>query len=190
MEVPLEVSFPDTDKPQNADELIREQVERLEEVHDNIISCHLTVEKVHEHKETGHPFRIRLMVRVPPGHEVIATNNPNKEDMHDPFHVALRKVFDRARRQIKKLAERQHGKTKTHPEQEQQGIVTKLFEDEDYGFLRAAETNEEIYFHRNSVLNDAFDALQEGTVVRYVAETGMKGPQASTVHIQEQPDAK
>jgi cold shock CspA family protein len=39
----------------------------------------------------------------------------------------------------------------------------------------------EIYFHRDSVLHDAFDRLAIGTEVTFVEEEGKKGPQASTV---------
>ena len=39
----------------------------------------------------------------------------------------------------------------------------------------------DIYFHRNSVLDNAFDRLTVGSEVRFVEEIGEKGPQASTV---------
>jgi cold shock CspA family protein len=51
---------------------------------------------------------------------------------------------------------------------------------EGYGFL-TAQDGREIYFDRRSVLNDAFDRLEEGTPVRYMEEPGAEGPQASTV---------
>jgi cold shock CspA family protein len=60
--------------------------------------------------------------------------------------------------------------------------VTKLSSHEGYGFLTTPE-GEEIYFHRNSVLNDAFERLAIGTRVRFVEEAGEQGPQASTVAI-------
>jgi len=41
----------------------------------------------------------------------------------------------------------------------------------------------EIYFHRNSVLNAAFDDLKIGAEVRFAEEEGEQGPQASTVTI-------
>jgi cold shock CspA family protein len=55
-----------------------------------------------------------------------------------------------------------------------------LFREEGYGFL-TSEDGHEIYFDRRSVLNDAFDRLQEGAEVRYAEEAGERGPQASTV---------
>jgi cold shock CspA family protein len=40
-----------------------------------------------------------------------------------------------------------------------------------------------VYFHRNSVLDDAFDDLEVGSRVAFVEERGDKGPQASTVQV-------
>jgi cold shock CspA family protein len=39
----------------------------------------------------------------------------------------------------------------------------------------------EIYFHKNSVLDDKFKTLEVGTEVRFAESNGDKGPQASTV---------
>ena len=65
-------------------------------------------------------------------------------------------------------------------------FVIRLFPYEDHGFIRTRE-GRELYFHRNSVLNDEFDKLGIGTGVCFVAEAGGKGPQASTVQIVDKP---
>jgi cold shock CspA family protein len=43
--------------------------------------------------------------------------------------------------------------------------------------------NDEIYFHRNSVLPPGFESLKIGTEVRFVQEMGECGPQASSLSI-------
>ena len=53
---------------------------------------------------------------------------------------------------------------------------------EDCGFIETAD-GREVFFHRNSVLDDAFDRLTVGSEVRFVEEMGEKGPQASTVRV-------
>lgn len=55
-----------------------------------------------------------------------------------------------------------------------------LNSDEGYGRI---ETPDErlIYFHCNSVLDNAFDKLEVGSEVLFVEEMGERGPQASTV---------
>jgi cold shock CspA family protein len=47
----------------------------------------------------------------------------------------------------------------------------RLFPDEGYGFL-TNEDGEEVYFHRNSVLEGVFDQLRAGSDVRFDAELG------------------
>ncbi len=59
--------------------------------------------------------------------------------------------------------------------------VSRLFPEEGYGYL--PPDGGEIYFHKNSVLNDEFEKLVVGTEVSFVEEAGDKGPQASTVRI-------
>ena len=54
--------------------------------------------------------------------------------------------------------------------------------DESLGFLESAD-GREIYFHRNSVLDDAFTQLAPGARVTFREEVGDKGPRASTVRL-------
>jgi cold shock CspA family protein len=49
------------------------------------------------------------------------------------------------------------------------------------------DTQEEVYFHRNSVLHGEFDRLAIGMGVRYTAEVGEKGLQATSVQIVDKP---
>ena len=52
----------------------------------------------------------------------------------------------------------------------------------EFGLLESSD-GQEIYFHRNSVLDDAFPHLAVGTRVTFAEELGEKGPQASTVKV-------
>ena len=62
------------------------------------------------------------------------------------------------------------------------GQVTNLNGLQGYGIITLPD-GQEIYFHRNSVVNDGFDKLDTGDEVRVVVAEGEseKGPQASTV---------
>ena len=83
---------------------------------------------------------------------------------------------------LRQQVEKQHGDVKTHPAQEIGGLVTRLFPDQGYGFIKNAN-GQEIYFHKNSLPGDDFDRLEIGTGVQWHEEQGEKGPQASTVRI-------
>jgi cold shock CspA family protein len=58
--------------------------------------------------------------------------------------------------------------------------VSKFFPEEGYSFLDTADGTE-IYFHKNSVLNDAFNRLTIVKRATFRGELGEKGAQASTV---------
>ncbi len=62
------------------------------------------------------------------------------------------------------------------------GRVARFLAGEDYGFIETTD-GREVYFHRNAVLNGAFDNLAVGDEVRFVESAGEKGPQASTVRV-------
>jgi cold shock CspA family protein len=62
--------------------------------------------------------------------------------------------------------------------------VSKLFPGDDYGIIETPD-GREIYFHRNSIVGDAFSRIKIGQEVRFVVAEGEseKGPQATTVHL-------
>jgi cold shock CspA family protein len=107
----------------------------------------------------------------------LAGDKPEQEHIG----VAVREAFAKARRQIQDAARVLQGATKTH-EAPLHGRVSKLFPQEGYGFIETSD-GLEVYFHRNSVVEDKFGELQKGTEVRFSETEGEKGPQATTVHI-------
>jgi cold shock CspA family protein/ribosome-associated translation inhibitor RaiA len=186
MEVPLEITFRGIDKSDDIDRLIRHKAAKLEKICDSLISCKVAVESPHEHQQSGSPFRVRINIRVPPGHDLVVKRESTAGYLHERLSVVLSAAFEAAFRQLKKLVEKQKGQVKTHPEQENVAFVVRLFCDEGYGFIKTQE-GRELYFHRNSVLNDDFDRLEIGTGVRFVADKGEEGPKASTIQIIDKP---
>lgn len=189
MQVPPEVTYRNVDKTSALEDLIDERIAKLEEVCDHISSCRIAVEKIHTNPDHGSPFRVRLDLTVPPGHELAVSENPGQSTQYVPLEAVIRDAFDSARKQLIKLNDRQKNRTKTHPEQEMGAIVTQLFPEEGYGFLRDLD-GQEIYFNRNSVLNNDFDRLTLGTGVHCFTRDGDDGPMASTVQIVSKPGAR
>jgi cold shock CspA family protein len=111
--------------------------------------------------------------------EVVATREPSEHKEYKDIEIAIRDAFDSATRQLEDYVRRQRGATKAHAHAPH-GRVSKLVPDEDYGFLTTPQ-GREVYFHRHSVLNDAFNRLHVGTEVAFVEEEGERGAQASTV---------
>ncbi|MEL6319867.1 MAG: HPF/RaiA family ribosome-associated protein [Cyanobacteria bacterium J06626_14] len=186
MQLPIDISYRNVEKTPAIDDLIRSKAEKLEEVCDHIMGCHIAIEQTHTHPEKGSPYRVRIDLTVPPNHEIVAEKSPDEGIQYDALQVVIRDAFEAARRQLKELTEKQQNRTKSHPEQVTGGIITKLFLEEGYGFLKAFD-DQEIYFHRNSVLHDDFERLTVGTGVQFFLSQGEKGPQASTVRLINKP---
>ena len=71
---------------------------------------------------------------------------------------------------------------KAHPQNQVTAFVERLLREDGYGFLRTIE-GEQIYFNKNSTLHGEWDRMKVGTGVRYAAEQGEKGMQATSIEI-------
>jgi cold shock CspA family protein/ribosome-associated translation inhibitor RaiA len=189
MQVPPEITYRGVEKTAALDSLIHNKVDKLEEVCDHIMSCQVAVEKIHESPDHGSPYRVRIDVTVPPGHEMTSDKNPSEPVQYVPLDAVIRDAFDAMRRQLVELVDRQQERTKTHPEQSMAGVITQLQPAEDYGFLKTLD-GREIYFHRNSLMHDEFERLTIGTGVQFFVSEGRDGPQASTVRVISKPGVR
>jgi ribosomal subunit interface protein len=184
MEVPLELTFRNVQKTEALEELIREKAGKLEQFHSRITSCRIAVEQRHEHQSSGHPYRVRLEVRVPPGHDLVVDQRPKHHDMHDTAERVLLDAFKAMERQLQKLSDRQHGEVKHHDVPI--AFVVRLFKENGYGFIKTPE-GREIYFQQAATLPHNWEHLEVGTQVRFEETMGEMGPQATTVQIIDKP---
>jgi cold shock CspA family protein len=182
MHIPLEISFHGLSRNESIEQIIRNDAAKLERVCDRLISCRVGIKLDQKSSNTGNPFRVRIEMRVPPGHNLVVTNTSGVKEAAGDLPTTVKNTFKSAHRRLKQLVEKQQGETKSHPQQEISGIITKIFAEEGYGFLRSLD-GDEIYFHRNSIVNDDFDRLKPGTGVSYTAEVGENGLQASSIQV-------
>ncbi|MEB3213017.1 MAG: HPF/RaiA family ribosome-associated protein, partial [Leptolyngbyaceae bacterium] len=153
MQIPPEISYHHVTKTEALEALVLEKVGKLEEVCDHISSCRIVIEKTHENPSSGSPYRVRIDLRVPPNHELAVDKNPGEGTQYTPLETVIRDAFSGARRQLVELNDRQHRHVKHHEDQMMGAIVTQLFPEEDYGFLKTLD-EQDVYFHRNSVLHN------------------------------------
>jgi cold shock CspA family protein/ribosome-associated translation inhibitor RaiA len=189
MQVPLKMTFRNVTKSASLEALIRKRAIKLERVCRRLVSCRISVEKPQAYQKSGNPFRVRVDVTVPPEHELVTVRNAGEGDLHERLPTVVRRAFDATQRQLKKLAERQRGKVKIHPEQEVAGFVIRLFRNGGYGFIKSLE-GREIYFHKNSLPAAEFNRLEIGTGVQWNEEEGENGPQATVVRIVDKPGSR
>ena len=177
---------------------VRRRVAWLEQFYAGIIRCRVIVTFPHQHRHDGRHFQVRIELTVPGGPPIIVSHEPSLhqqlKDIEQEAHhkeaeidtvrryagVAVREAFDAARRRLEDFARQQRGAIKTH-QVPAHGEIVEIDRANGHGFIQAGE--DRIYFHRASVLGQAFDELMPGTRVAFVEEQGEKGRQASTVRI-------
>jgi cold shock CspA family protein/ribosome-associated translation inhibitor RaiA len=173
-EVPVEVTGKGYTLTPAEEDAVRAAVSRLERFYGRLTACKVVV-AVPNRRPTGDPvaYTVRLALSVPQG-ELAVTRQAKPS-----FREALQDAFDAARRQLQDFGRELRGDIKQHGPADR-GIVSRLLSYEGYGFI-TTEDGRELYFHRNSVLDEGFDRLAEGMEVRFAEEEGEKGPQASSV---------
>jgi len=186
MQVPLEVIYTGVDRDPAIDELIEKKVVQLEKICDYIVSCHVHIDMP---QAKGNPHSIVIVLRVPHEKEIVVRRESAVGNALAKLPVLVTEAFGAARRQLKKLVERQRGEVKAHPGQQATAVVLSLFRDDDYGFLKTLD-GRDVYFHRNAVANGDFDRLEVGTGVSFTESEGDKGPQATTVQIVDKPGSR
>lgn len=179
MQVPLQITFRHMDTSPALEARIRQRAQELEHFYNRITSCHVTVE-LRRRQRQGNLFEVRIDLVVP-GREIVVGRERGVNHAHEDAHVAVRDAFDAARRRIEDHVRHERGDVKVHAVPDH-GRVVRLLPDRDGGFIATA-SGDEVYFHRNSVTDGSFEALEIGDEVRFVAREAESaaGPQASTV---------
>jgi cold shock CspA family protein/ribosome-associated translation inhibitor RaiA len=160
---------------------IATHVEQLEQRWGRITACRVVLKGPSQHHRTGGLYEVHVRLALPDGREVNVERTPTADERHADLTFAISDAFRHARRQLQDQARRAQGQVKRH-EGQPIGTVVSIDPFGEFGFIETAD-GEEIYFHRNSVLEGAFKQLQVGSHVSYAEETGDKGPQASTVKL-------
>lgn len=187
MNVPLEVTFRGIEKTAEIEALIRANAEKLEKVCSYVSSCRVVVERDQQHQRMGRPFRVRLDITVPPGKEFAVRRESTEGSLHDPLTLVINEAFKAAARRLKKTVDLQREEIRTVPLKAAQGIISKVFPDDGYGFI-AMHDGSELYFHANSLVNGGFERLAPGMAVSFTAVEDANGARASTVRTENPPN--
>ncbi len=178
MKLPLQITFRHMERSEALEVDIRERAGKLDQFCDQIMACRVVVDAPHQHQHQGKLYRISVDLTVPGG-EIVASRETEQNHAHEDPYVATRDAFDAVKRRLEDYVRRNHHKVKLH-EPPPHGRVARLMREEGYGFIESFD-GVEVYFHRNSVLHDAFDSLEVGNEVRFSEDMGDEGPQASSV---------
>lgn len=178
MQVPIQITFHGVPHSDALETYVRQHAAKLETFFARIIGCRVAIEAPHQSAHSGRHYRVRIDLTVP-NEEIAVARVPDENDTTEDAYAATDRAFDEAARRLQDYVRRVRGEVKPH-EHHKQGRVKKLFTYEGYGFVETPE-GDEVYFHRNAVLDRAFNRMTIGSKVSFVEEMGDKGPQASTI---------
>ena len=114
MQVPVQISFRNTEQSDAVEERIREKAVQLEEYSDEIVSCKVMVELPHKRHNQGNLYHIRIDVSVP-GKEIVVSRDPKDNHAHEDVYVAIRDAFQAAAQQLRAYTKKRQGNSKRKP---------------------------------------------------------------------------
>lgn len=179
MQVAPQITYRGVDAAPHVDAKIHERIGKLEEFHDRITSCRVTVEAPHVQGRKGEIYKIGIDIQVPGG-DIIVNRERGKNHAHEDILVAIRDAFNAAQRQLEDHVRKTGGvHVKAHPSKTS-GKVTDKFVDEAYGFIET-DLGTRYFFRADSVTGDGWNGLEIGSQVHFTEMEGEDGPHAVAV---------
>lgn len=180
MQIEPLISFKGLDSSPAIEAAIRKRIEQLEQFHDRITSCRVTVELPHRHGRKGKIFHVHVDVTVP-GAEIVSARDREENHAHENIHVAIRDSFNAAERQLEDVVRKMSGHRVKPEATKLHGTIARLVPDEGFGFIRTLD-GREFFFRRESLTADElWNRLETGSEVRFTEHDGEKGPFATAV---------
>ncbi len=180
MQTPVEIEFQGMMSTPKIQASIAAHVARLEERFGRATACRVVLKGPSERHQTGGLYEVNIRVALPDGREVNVARTPGADERHADLAFALNDAFKRARRLLQDHARQLQNRVKQH-DGPPLGTVVRIDPSGEFGFIASAD-GDELYFHRNSVLDDP-KRLEVGARVSFAPSMGEKGPQASTVKL-------
>ena len=181
MQTPPQIDFEGVKATPDIRTAIARHLAQLQERWGRMTKCRVVLKAPSRRHRTGGLYEVHIHLSLPEGREVNVTRTPTADPRHANLSFAIDDAFKHARRQLQDEVRRAQGQTKQHQEPKV-GTIVRIDPSGEFGFLESTD-GEEIYFHRNSVLDKGFAHLRVGSRVTYAEETGDKGAQASSVRL-------
>jgi len=182
MDRPLQIVFRDLEHSDSLEHLIRERAQRLEHVFHHIIGMRAVVSPAQGSETAKKTLALTVEVEVPGRPLIVGKSEEPRHDSKGSPTALVKRSFDAVQRQIEALADIRRGQVKHHDGEGETGVVTRLFPQQNYGFIEVKGAGD-LYFTRNAVQRGDFDAMQVGShvIITRATTEGPMGPQASSV---------
>ncbi len=112
MRVPIEITYRNVAKRDDIEQLIHDKADKLNDFHDGIVSCRISLEQDQESKRSVKQFHVRISLRVPPGKELVVHQKSNEEGTGESIRTVISDAFKTIGRQLKKLKQKQRAHVK------------------------------------------------------------------------------
>lgn len=109
MQVPLDITFRNSEPSEAIRSEVEKQAKRLEKFHDRITSCHVTVIAPTMHRRHGDLFKIDICVAMPQHKDILVSKAHGDAPEHEHVMVAIKDAFAVAQRQIEDAAREMRG---------------------------------------------------------------------------------
>src|ERR1700730_18088331 len=96
MQVPLDITFENSEPSQAIRSEVEKQAKRLERFHDRITSCNVAVIAPQTRHRKGGLFKIDIRIAMPEHKDVIVTRTHDDVPEHEHFAVAIKDAFGAA----------------------------------------------------------------------------------------------
>lgn len=100
--IPADITFRHVDSSDFREDMIHEQLEKLEHVYDRIVRCHVVIDPPSKHHRHGATYLVKVQLSVP--RSQIIVDHVRNEDLS----IAIRDAFKAARRQLVDYVQSQH----------------------------------------------------------------------------------
>lgn len=111
--VPLKIDYKNFEEHPDLDEMIQDQVDKLEKYFDRITSCHVVVSRPHNRHQSGNNYHVHIDLHLP-GTVVAVTREPEKDTRHDDIGLAIRDAFKTAKRKLQTAIDKLRSDIKLH----------------------------------------------------------------------------
>ena len=93
MQIPLQISFENSEPSEAIRAVIGQEVERLEKYQHHITGCRVAVVAPSTKHHHGAVYRINILVTIPPHENIVVSHQPSDDQSHVHVEVAIKSAI-------------------------------------------------------------------------------------------------
>jgi len=109
MNVPVNITFHNTERTTNVEQFIQEQTERLQKFHSRLQQCEVVIDQPHHHHQKGNKYQVKIVLTVP-RQTIAVTSTTSRNGNHENLYSAIHDAFDAAKRKLRQKREKPRGR--------------------------------------------------------------------------------